>query len=94
MYDAGSFDLLKQVHDTGSGSVDIGDLTWSYAAGLTGDAGLTGSGTDFSLVLHATNDTGLTSASNVSVPEPASIAIWSILGLCLAGYCFRRRRKQ
>ncbi len=26
------------------------------------------------------------------VPEPASIAIWSILGLCLAGYGYRRRR--
>ncbi len=28
------------------------------------------------------------------VPEPASIAIWTILGLCLAGYGYRRRRKQ
>ncbi len=27
-----------------------------------------------------------------AVPEPASIAIWSILGLCLAGYGYRRRR--
>ncbi len=26
------------------------------------------------------------------VPEPASIAIWSLLGLCLAGYGYRRRR--
>ncbi len=30
----------------------------------------------------------------VNVPEPASIAIWSILGLCLAGYGYRRRRKS
>ncbi len=28
------------------------------------------------------------------VPEPASIAIWSILGLCLAGYGYRRRRQN
>ncbi len=28
------------------------------------------------------------------VPEPASIAIWSILGLCLAGYGYRRRRNS
>ncbi len=26
------------------------------------------------------------------VPEPASIAIWSFLGICLAGYGYRRRR--
>ncbi len=27
-----------------------------------------------------------------AVPEPHSIAIWSILGICLAGYGYRRRR--
>ncbi len=29
-----------------------------------------------------------------NVPEPASIAIWSILGICLAGYGYRRRRRN
>ncbi len=29
-----------------------------------------------------------------AVPEPASIAIWSLLGLCLAGYGYRRRRNS
>ncbi len=29
-----------------------------------------------------------------AVPEPASIAIWSILGICLAGYGYRRRRQR
>ena len=29
-----------------------------------------------------------------AVPEPASIAIWSLLGLCLAGYGYRRRYKN
>ena len=38
----------------------------------------------------------LTNVSNIAqtgaaVPEPASIAIWSILGICLAGYGYRRR---
>jgi hypothetical protein len=28
------------------------------------------------------------------VPEPASIAIWSFLGICLAGYGYRRRRRN
>jgi hypothetical protein len=29
-----------------------------------------------------------------NVPEPASIAIWSFLGICLAGYGYRRRRRN
>ena len=29
-----------------------------------------------------------------SVPEPASIAIWTLLGLCVAGYGYRRRRTR
>jgi len=29
-----------------------------------------------------------------AVPEPASIAIWSLLGICLAGYGYRRRRRN
>ncbi len=38
----------------------------------------------------------LTNVSNIAqagaaVPEPASIAMWSILGICLAGYGYRRR---
>jgi hypothetical protein len=28
------------------------------------------------------------------VPEPASIAIWTVIGLCLAGYGYRRRRRN
>ncbi len=31
---------------------------------------------------------------NPTVPKPASIAIWSLLGLCLAGYSYRRRRRN
>ncbi len=33
-------------------------------------------------------------APAAAVPEPASIAIWSLLGLCLAGYGYRRRRNS
>ncbi len=29
-----------------------------------------------------------------AIPEPHSIAIWSILGICLAGYGYRRRRRN
>ena len=33
-------------------------------------------------------------ADPAPVPEPASIAIWSLLGLCLAGYGYRRHRRN
>ncbi len=40
-----------------------------------------------SVLLHTT-------ATAPAVPEPASIAIWSLLGLTLAGYGYRRRRRN
>ncbi len=33
-------------------------------------------------------------ATTETVPEPVSIATWSILGICLAGYGYRRRRRN
>ncbi len=38
--------------------------------------------------------TAATTGGGAVVPEPASIAIWSLLGLCLAGYGYRRRRNS
>ncbi len=38
------------------------------------------------------DNVSLTLPAAAAVPEPASIAIWSLLGLCLAGYGYRRRR--
>lgn len=90
LYDAGQFNLLKQIHDAGTGFVDIGDLRWSFASGLTGAAGLNGTGPTFNLVLNATADTGLISSSLlVSVPEPATASL-ALLGL--GGLMMRRRR--
>ena len=66
-YDAGKFDLLKQVHDTGSGTTsEISgaggtNLIWQFTSGLGSTEGLSGSGTSFTLVLNGSAGTGLTS---------------------------------
>ncbi len=52
-------------------------------------SGILADGTPFQLTADI-NDQGILRL--IQVPEPASIAIWSLLGLCLAGYAFRRRR--
>ena len=36
----------------------------------------------------------LTTADTAVVPEPASLALWSLTGLCLAGYGVYRRRRR
>jgi hypothetical protein len=60
-YTAKTFDSLKQVHDAGSGSVEVNGLWWKNASGLSGPAGLSGSGSNYTLVLDATAGTGLVS---------------------------------
>jgi hypothetical protein len=60
LHTAAAFDQLKQLHDTGAGSITIGGIQWSYTSGLTGPAGLTTGPNGFTLVLNATADTGLT----------------------------------
>ena len=97
LYDAGEFDQLKQLHDAGtSGTVDIDGTEWEFVAsglspGLTDD----GSG-NFSLSLDATAGSCLqTVAAAAAVPEPGSVAIWSLIGLGLAGFgVYRVRRKR
>lgn len=70
LYTAGQFDLLKQVHDAGTGSVTIGSQTWYYATGLTENAGLNNVSGGYNLVLDAANDTGLT-----TIPEPGTLVL-------------------
>ena len=61
-YTAASFNQLKQLHDAGAGSATIGGIKWTYAAGLTGPAGLGSGPGGHTLVLHAAADTGLTAS--------------------------------
>lgn len=82
-YDMAQFDSLKQVHDTGSGNTTINSLTWNYATGLVGAAGLSGSSGNYTLILNAATGTGL-----VTIPEP-SVAFFGSIGLLAL---MRRRR--
>ena len=87
-------ELVKQVHDAGSGFVDIGGLRWTYSGGLGDPAGLSGSGNNFTLVLDDAGNTGLTSALapvGAAVPEPSTLLV---LALALAAWRFLPRRRR
>ena len=92
-YDAGQFDLLKDVHDQTLSSTTIGGLVWTRAIGLTGVAGLSGSGSAFTLVLDAAGDTGVVStAGGGAIPEPATMCALGLAVAGLGGYVRKRRR--
>lgn len=90
-YDLSDDDLLFATFEQGAGaSVDINGLTWQFVdSGLT--PGLTGSDGAFSLGLDAASGAGL---QTVAIPEPASVAIWSLIGLGLATFGYMRRRRK
>jgi hypothetical protein len=80
-YNAAKFDLMKQVHDAGSGTSDgiAGasgpDLFWTYASGLGSTEGLTGSSPSFTLVLDGSAGTGLTSEPYIPPPSGSLVVI-------------------
>ena len=92
-YNAGQFDLLKRVHDGVLDSTTIGTLEWARATGLTGGAGLSGSGSAFTLVLDGAARTGLTSApAGAPIPEPATMCALGLALAGLGGYVRKRKR--
>ena len=60
------FNLLKTVHEAGSGATVAGGLTWLYTAGLAQSAGLSGVSPNFTVVLNDANGTGLVSQITTS----------------------------
>ena len=90
-YGVADSNKLFDLFDAGTGELEIGDLTWENTTGLIGAAGDVldlGDG-EFALILDP-NGGGVLGAIPV-VPEPSSLAIFSLL-LCLAGYGYRRGR--
>ena len=94
-YDLSESDLLFATFEQGemgdlNASVEIDGTTWQYVdSGLP--VGLTGSSGMFSLGLNPTSGSGL---QTLAVPEPAAIAIWTLLGTAMLGFGFVRRRRQ
>ncbi len=76
-FTADVFDSLKQLHDAGSGFVELNGLRWRFATGLSGPAGLSGSVGNYTLVLDATADTGVVGA-------PLMMVSWAVRGMRVA----------
>ncbi|MCG8450171.1 MAG: LamG domain-containing protein [Pirellulales bacterium] len=58
-YDAGKFELLRQVFVGDLPAVKIGNLLWRKNVNLSGSAGLSGAGNSFSLVMDAVAGSGV-----------------------------------
>ena len=79
---------------------DSGDYSFLLDGALL-DQGMISAGLELDSFRIANNDGGDITLSNVSadfsvaaVPEPASVTIWSILGMGLAGFGFYRARRK
>ena len=72
LYPMSSVSQLLDIHEAGSGSAVIGDLTWVYAEGLIGtDGELIAGGSAFTLILDSSAGTGVTGS-----PAPSGTIIF------------------
>jgi hypothetical protein len=70
--DASEFNLLRTLHSSASGATVVGGIRWDYAAGLSGPAGIMGSGPSYTMVLNAAAGTGVTT-SGIVISSPADV---------------------
>ena len=94
-YDAGEAQQLFDLHTAGSGTVEIDGLEWVFIAnGLNGGLGIVDeSATGFQFALQL-DGTGSGVGVAAVVPEPSSIALWSLIGISLAGFGYYRKRRK
>lgn len=80
-YDVGQVNELGLLHLAGDGIIQVGGDYWEYAEfdPLDGNT----------FIQFGANGSGV---HLTAIPEPATLAIWSILGLCFAGVTLRRRK--
>ncbi len=76
----------------GAARPNSGDGGYRPYDGLLDEVAIYGSVLDQTAITGHYN-AGINEAPIQNVPEPASIAIWSILGICLVGYGYQRRKQ-
>lgn len=90
-YDAGQADLLFQVFNGDLPSADVDGLSWTPADGLGGSLGDVVDLGDDSFFLNLDGSAGVVGRAAAAVPEPASVAMWLLLGVACVGLMARRR---
>ena len=94
----GDVNELFKLFDGEQDSVEIDGVRWLAAttdeimdAGLLGPIGVPQSDGDRFAILFSTPNGGVITAA---VPEPTSVAIWSLIGLAFVGFGYLRVRNS
>jgi hypothetical protein len=90
-YDLGLVTLMLEAFDEGDDSVTINGTVWQSVTGLAGPEGQVQNLGDGGFEINLGGGNGF---AVQAVPEPASIAAWSLLGLAGVGYLWRRGQKK
>ena len=90
-YDLGESNTLLEAFDNGASLVEIDGVFWSAATGLGGAEGAVVAQGDGTFAINLGNGNGFQS---IAIPEPASIALWSLMGIAGIGYYMNRLRRR
>ena len=89
-YDLGKVNTLLEAFDNGDSLVEIDGVLWGAATGLGGADGEVVDLGDGNFSVNLGNGVGF---QTVEIPEPASLVLWSLLGLVGIGYSVKRLRR-